>query len=237
MKIQSSFTPVYRNYNNYNNNQTRPNQVQGMVKCPHGNPGGTCPICQGMGGGGASSVKPKPTAKELGLLTWADLLPVWYAMQAAKQRKEYEARMENLNAAQKALANSQVYQVVNNFVNTHIKPVIKLLDSKVLQPTVKTIKQLTDTIKSFYLDLKDQIVNQLSKLAIVNQKAQMLLNKLVQSMEVFKTAIEKLISDIKEKEKAVKEFIADLANKFKKKLYKIIEAVKEMEDAEQRNKE
>ena len=242
MRIQASVTPVYSRYSNnkniYNNNNlvnnkyaTAPQQSPAMVRCPHGNPGGSCPLCLGMGGGGgggASKVKPKPTPKELGLLTWADLLPVWYAMQAAKRREQYNQKMEQLNALKKALKNSQIYQTINNFVNTKVKPVLKLLNIKVLKPTIKNLQRLNNAIKTLYTELKNQVMQQLSKLAVVNEKAHQLLTKLAQSMDVFKAAMEKFLASVKEKEKAIKEYFDDLKGKFKKKLYRIIEAAESL---------
>lgn len=193
--------------------------------CPHGSPAGACPACLGGGGGGGSSVKPKPTAKELGLLTWADLLPVWLAMQAAKQRQEYNQKLDTMLAMKKFVEQSKLYQTISNFIDSKIMPVIKFLDSKVLTPLTKISTQAVQTINNIYTELKTQIAQQLTRLAgVMNEKLQQVMEKLKHITEIFKNAVDMLISNLKEKEKAIKEFLEAFANKVKKKLFRIIEA-------------
>ena len=204
------------------------------ICCPHGNPGGACPLCLG-GGGGGSSVKSKPTAKELGLLTWADLLPAWNAMLAANQRKEFDKKLDTLLAMKKYLEQSSVYKAISNFIDSKIMPLVKLLNSQVLTPLTKTINQTIQTINNIYTELKAQITQQLTKLAgVLNEKLQQVMDKLKLATEMLKNAMEIFISNLKDKEKAVKEYLLAFANRLKKKLFRIIEATdnsfEELED-------
>lgn len=224
MRIQSSTS--YINYAQ----RTQPLRAAGS--CPHGNPSGTCPLCTGMGGGGGSSsvIKPKPTPKELGLLTWADLMPVWYAMQAQKNRKEYEAALDKASIVKNIVEKSQIYLAINKFINSEIKPVLKFLDSKILTPLTKAItlyaKITAQVANMLYTELKNQVAGQLIKLsAVLNEKLQQVLEKLKQSAEIFRGMIENFISGMKEKEKALKEYFFALSNKFKKRIYKIIKSI------------
>jgi hypothetical protein len=217
MKIQSPQVKYMSNVNT----------VQLSARCPHGNPGGTCPACLGMGGGGGGTItKPKPTAHELGLLTWADLLPAWYAMQAAKRRMENEQKLEKLHEIKKFIEQSKLYQTINNFIDSKIMPLVKLLDSKVLTPLTKTLNQTIQTLNNFCTDLKSLVMQQLNKLnAVLNEKIQQVMEKLKQSIELFKNAAAYFISDLKEKEKALREYLLAFANKFKKKVFRLLEMV------------
>jgi len=220
MRIQSSNINI-----NYNTPKIQVQQKPMRVCCPHGNPGGSCPLCLGMGGGGGSSVKAKPTAKELGLLTWADLLPAWNAMLAANQRQEYEKKLDTLLAMKKFIEQSNIYKAINNFIDSKIMPVLKLLNSQVLTPIVKTINQTIQTINNLYTELKTQLMQQMTKLTgILNEKIQQVMDKLRQVTELIKNAMEMIVSNLKEKEKALKEFLTAFANRVKKKLFRIVEA-------------
>ena len=203
------------------------------VCCPHGNPGGCCPLCLGMGGGGGgSAVKSKPTAKELGLLTWADLLPAWNAMLAAKQRQEFNQKLDNMSAMKKFIEQSSIFKTINNFIDNNL---VKLFNSTGLTPLAKTITRTMQTINNIFTELKSQLIQNITKLAgLLNEKLQQIMNKLKQATENFKNAMETFISNMKDKEKAVKEFLAAFANRLKKKLFRIVEptdnSFEELED-------
>lgn len=229
MKVETSSVQIPIN----NPVQIKP----GMAKCPHGNPGGACPLCFGSGGGGALRDRIKPTAKDLGLKTWSDLLGVWYAMQSAKFEKQNNGASERLLAMQKALERTQIYQIINNFVNSRVKSLIKLLNSKLLQPAVKSFKQLAQSVKNFYQNLKAQVLQQINALSTINLKVQVLVERLFRSMDVFRNAMEKFLANYKEKEKAVKEFIKDMTGKFKKKLYRILEAAESLFNDKKRDED
>jgi len=204
------------------------------VMCPHGSPAGACPACMG-GGGGGSSVKAKPTAHELGLLTWADLLPAWNAMLAANQRKEFDKKLDTLLAMKKYVEQSNIYKAINNFIDSKIMPLVKLLDSQVLTHLTKTINQAIQTINNVYTELKAQITQQLTKLAgVLNEKLKLVMDKLKHATDMLKNAMEIFMSNLKDKEKAIKEHSLAFANKLRKKLFRIIEAMdnsfEELED-------
>jgi hypothetical protein len=213
-------------------NQTQVNQQKRIAGgCPHGNPSGNCPLCNTMGGGGggvSSATRSKPTPKELGLLTWADLLPVWYAMQAAKFRKENDARIEQLAQMKLAIEKSQAYQIINNFIDTNVKPLMKALEKNVLVPVGRTveaaIQKAMPVINAVFAEIKTQLVQQMAKFAgIMNEQLKQVMQKLQESMEVFKNAVTNFLSDVKQKEKAVREFLIAEAKKFKKTLLGFLE--------------
>jgi len=221
LKIQST-------HNIQLQNMAAANQIkpQGAM-CPHGNPAGACPICLGMGGGGGggkSIDKPKPTAKELGLLTWADLLPAWYAMLAAKQRQEYNAKMDKLNTEVKAENQSNLIRFMNLLIDNKINKIISTLDSKVFTPVQKLVSNTMQAINNLVNEVKNQILQTALRISqAVSENVQKLLDKLKNTSEMFKNALEVFVSNIKDKEKAVKEFIADFANRLRKKLFRIVE--------------
>lgn len=196
--------------------------------CPHGNPGGSCPLCNTMGGGGGgSAIKPKPTAKELGLLTWADLLPVWYAMQAAKFRKENEVRLDKLLEMKKAIEKTQAYQIISNFIDTQVKPLMKALEKNVFVPVGKNIEaalqKALPVINAVFNEIKALMAEQVQKFAgVMTEKLRQVMDQLQRSLEVFRNAVMNFLSDIKVKEKAVREFLIAEAKKFRKSILDLI---------------
>lgn len=218
MKIQTS------NINHIPNIRIQPKV--GGATCPHGAPAGACPVCSGMGGGGggSSTVKLKPTPKELGLLTWADLLPAWNAMLAAKERKEFDQKLDNLNAQRKVLDQTNLLRTISSFIDSKINQVIKNLDSKVFTPVAKIISQTAQTLTNLVSDLKNQVMQNLQKLSgELNEKLQQMFDKLKNTTDKFKNAMEIFLSNIKDKEKAVKEYLIDFANRLRRKLFRVVE--------------
>jgi len=213
--------------------------------CPHGNPPGACPICLGMGGGGGGSAKSKPTPKELGLLTWADLLPAWYAMQAAKHQKEDAAVNQRMIDMQKLAERARLFDAVNNFVSTKIMPAVKFIDEKIFSPIAKTVNASLKALNSLFSEIKNYMMNQLVKnIIVINEKINAFMEKLKGSLETFKTAMERFISEWKEKEKDLKTNLYKYAKNVRDNLLGIIQAIGEMlnqqetdENSEEENKQ
>jgi hypothetical protein len=198
-----------------------------LSSCPHGNPAGSCPVCMGMSGGGGA-VKHKPTPKELGLLTWADLMPSWLAMQAAKHRKEFNAIIEKLLQGVKILENSRLFQAINNFIDSKLmpklQPALNFIDSKVISTVQKTFAKLTQLKDSFYNEIKSQILQQAAKtMALLNEQINLIQEKIKNSLQMLKSGFEMFISNMKEKEEAIKEFLNKIKKKLNKKLLYIIQ--------------
>jgi len=195
--------------------------------CPHGNPAGACPICLGMGGGGGGSKtleKPKATAKELGLLTWADLLPAWNAMLAAKQRQEFNAKMDKINSEVKAENSSNLIRFMNLLIDNKINKIINTIDSKVFIPVQKLVTNTIQAINNLVNDVKNQIIQTAQRISqVLSENIQKVLEKLKNTSEMFKNALEIFVSNLKDKEKGVREFINDYANRLRKKLLRIVE--------------
>lgn len=77
------------------------------AKCPHGFPGGACPICMGQtggGGGGASSAKKKQTG-----MTWNEAYYVWSSI-----KKSERLAMEDLKAAEMSRTQNLLLQKLEN---------------------------------------------------------------------------------------------------------------------------
>lgn len=188
--------------------------------CPHGNPMGACKLCMG-GGGGLNTSKPKakPTPRELGLLTWADLLPAWYAMLAAqanaKNNKEFNMFIELRNLMNK----NQILQNLEKFFNTQIKPI----GNNVKKVIIKTVKKLVRVTSNFFADLKAQLTQQISKM-LVTIVANQFVKNIFEKFNQIKLASEHFVSLLKEKEFAIKDLASKLAKKVKKKLRSVIKA-------------
>lgn len=187
--------------------------------CPHGNPAGACPECMGGGGGGGVREKPKPTLKEQGLLTWADLMPFWYAMLAAKQRQEESKQFNKLLDSKNLEFSLKLISILANIVTSKPVVAINATISKITTPIKEVLNNVAKTLETVMKDVKNLILNQALKIVQLAEKVKNLAENLKHSIL---NVVEAFMANLKEKEQIVKEFITSFAGKFKKKFLGLI---------------
>ena len=184
------------------------------VMCPHGNPSGVCPLCMGMGGGGGSSRKLTP--REMGLLTWADLLPSWDAMLFAKQRKEINAVHEMLLRVKTFIENQRLLLLMTKFIETQVlsklTSFLSFINTNINAPLIKPLLVTLLKTSTFVEKLGKLSLQQVNNAMTAINKS---INFIKDSMQMLKLASENFISDLKEKEKALKDTLTKFTKKAK----------------------
>ena len=153
--------------------------TQNNNKRPHGFPIGACPICNGMGGGGASRDRNKP--RRAGEMSYNECLAQWHKMQQAQLDKK-QAKLDKLEfiQAQKELNAKMLDKLANsvsnfqknfNVLNDKISnlPLLLKIPAKILttlvQPIVNLIAKIPEAIKNIqtFFNNAMQFVNQVAE--------------------------------------------------------------------------
>lgn len=150
--------------------------------CPHGMPLGGCPVCNGMGGGGAK--KADFSAKK-GELSWNECYAIGQMIKAQKSNAEADKQANTAALAQASflakLANTLAQRIatIQNFINNNIlnsKPVIILKNTvatigkaiaKPIMATANMIKKTITQIAKTFNQIKTQFINITDKLAAI----------------------------------------------------------------------
>lgn len=179
-----------------------PNTVH---NCPHGLPFGACPVCSGMGGGGAKTAKKTEPPKNQ--MSYGECYAVWMRMKAADRRK-LEAE-NNIQRQAEFLQNSkqmlnQVSERLLSILNK-IQNILPLPLAGVFGATVNNIlKPLLNIIQNF-----PNFVNNMSKFVQNIQR------------EIYIVA-EKLAGVFGEIKNFIQKQVSETFKKFTKKVYKIL---------------
>lgn|GEM_PF-5551946 len=218
---------IKRNQNTRNTGQYTNTIMQG-AKCPHGFPGGGCPICMGKIGGGGGADSKKKTG-----MSWDEAYYVYTMIQknkllAADDKKLTEAAQKRLQLLEK-IQSSELYQ---RFMAIKMKAVDLATQ---LQNTVIQIRQfIARNIVKPIIDTMNKVVTALkatvaSLIGVVNKLTAQLGEKLKMTREAIRQNIRKLLASLRETE-----FISRLITVFndKRQLYqelllRKIEAFKE----------
>ncbi len=163
---------------------------QNINKCPHGFPVGSCPICNGAGGG-VSRDKNKPRVK--GEMSYNECLAVWRKMQAQKQEKLNQKEELFQRALDKLIKNRELFTPT------------KILD-KIIEPLPKILK---NPVKVVLLPIIIPVI----KIPVVIKAAQVVF---INITNFISTITEKLSSLIGEGKNFIKGFFDK--NKIKKKI-------------------
>lgn len=165
------------------------------AKCPHGFPGGACPICMGQiggGGGGASSAKKKQTG-----MSWNEAYYIWSSI-----KKSERLAMEDLKAAQMSREQSLIAQKLEN---TRLHNFLTTLASNTAALTAK--------VQNVILQIADRVAN-----TPVAKAVNTVANLLAPSIAKLIGVADKLTTVYGEKFKAIAETIKSNMNKILEKL-------------------
>lgn len=179
-----------------------PNTVH---NCPHGLPAGACPVCSGMGGGGAKPAKKaEPPKNEM---SYGECYAIWMRMKAADRRKleaenNLQRQAEFLQNAKQMLSqmSERLLSVLNKIQNILPAPVANVFGAvvnNILKPLLNIIQNFPNFINN--------------------------INKFVQNIqrEVYIVA-EKLASVFGEIKNFIQKKVSETFKKFTKKVYKIL---------------
>jgi hypothetical protein len=174
-----------------------------IATCPHGSSPGGCPICSGMGGGGAS---PK---RNTGEMSWGECYSIGLMLKAARQNAELNKANNENYLIQNALFSKQALalaQSISGFKNF-------ILQSTLVQTIVKTLNNVAVPIK--------QIVNLISN-------AGSLIAKTINNIKTeFIDITDKLAAIWGEKELSLRKFASDSIEKAKKRIFAFLGFVDE----------
>ena len=142
--------------------------------CPHGLPAGACPICSGMGGGGA---KKADFSAKPGEMSWNECAAIGAflrAQKAAHQAKEadFQRHVQALHKFQTTMANaaeraSQFAQLVQNSLPPILAKPIAFVAQNIIANTLTFIQNLPTTIANF---VQNTIQNLAEKLSDITSK-------------------------------------------------------------------
>jgi len=168
--------------------------IKVAAKCPHGFPGGACPICMGQtgGGGGASSVKKKQTG-----MSWNEAYYVWSSI-----KKSERLAMEDLKTTQMSREQSLIAQKLEN---TRLQNFLAALASNTATLTAK--------VQNMILQIAGMVANTPVARAVNN-----VANLLAPSFAKLIGVADKIAAVYGERFKAVAETIKSNMNKILEKL-------------------
>ncbi|MEI8377472.1 MAG: hypothetical protein WCF95_02940 [bacterium] len=153
--------------------------------CPHGNPIGACPICNGGGGGGgaiASTLK-KDTVQ--GGMTWNECFAYLRMVQRQKQNMQDEKQFQT-NSLMNFIQNNRIVQFmaanmatistflqiniaqpITNFANRVFSaitsPIANLVKAITNTPLANTLKNLAEKIQKNLVDISNKIASMIGE--------------------------------------------------------------------------
>lgn len=156
--------------------------------CPHGLPLGACPICNGMGGGGAKKADFSAKPGEMSWNQCAAIGAFLKAQKMAKQVKEQDA----MNFAQRA----QAFQTALMNSSQRIANIAQFISQNTPQIIAKPINFVLNTIIGGIVRVIANIPMAISNvIQAVQQKIADISDKLTAIMGELKASIDKKISD------------------------------------------
>lgn len=156
--------------------------------CPHGLPLGACPICNGMGGGGAKKADFSAKPGEMSWNQCAAIGAFLKAQKMAKQVKEQDA----MNFAQRA----QAFQTALMNSSQRIANIAQFISQNTPQIVAKPINFVLNTIIGGIVRAIANIPMAISNvIQAVQQKIADISDKLTAIMGELKASIDKKISD------------------------------------------
>lgn len=180
--------------------------------CPHGLPRGACPICNGSGGGGGSSVKKSaPKANEM---SWDECYAVWQEMKAQKQVQLDKANLQSqvsqigLQIQQKKpfavsfagnIANfsNKIGEFVQSFKSAHpimAKP-LAFIANNLLIPALNLVKNAVNLVQNAANFIKEKLADIQDKLnAVFGELKNSLEEKFSKKFNNFKKKMNSLFS-------------------------------------------
>lgn len=129
--------------------------------CPHGNPIGTCPICNGMSGGGGSSTS-KP--RRPGEMSYDQCYAIWQQMLKAKAAKEEAMHAQKL----KDIAAQEMVKTFSDKIMDKISAITE--KAAVLNAQNKVAPTLASRVQAFFLNSAVAVINIVQTVANTAQK-------------------------------------------------------------------
>ncbi len=163
--------------------------------CPHGMPAGSCPICNGMGGGGGAPKR--ADVRKAGEMSWSECFAMGQRMKADKlqQQQAIEARQSlqaTLLQAQSKLADAvtKMERMADMVTKNLPEPANKLsaLITKIALPVLKIAQKLLNVVQNITSNIA-QFVNNLK------ERFEGIQDKLAAIFGEFKNSKDKTISD------------------------------------------
>lgn len=175
--------------------------------CPHGLPIGACPICNGMGSGGAGR---RDVPRKAGEMTYNECAAMGAILRANKHAKE--VREANFQARLSAMA-----QLEKNIQSSVAKTLqfAQMIEKSMPAIIAKPVSFVLTNVVARGLNFVQNVVGSISNFAQnFTQKLADITDKLTAVYGELKTAVEKKISDIRE---AIKERIRSVFGIFRNK--------------------
>lgn len=117
--------------------------------CPHGMPGGACPICSGMGGGGS-------TRKRSNQMSWDECYAIGLMLKKNSKDK-FDHQLNTINNHYLITFSKIVDIYITPFVNKIAQPIKTFMDNvynskikPIINNVKKVISNITDSIKLTY---------------------------------------------------------------------------------------
>ena len=156
--------------------------------CPHGLPLGACPICNGMGGGGA---KKADFSAKPGEMSWNQCAAIGAFLKAQKMAKQVKVQ-DAMNFAQRA----QAFQTALMNSSQRIANIAQFISQNTPQIIAKPINFVLNTIIGGIVRTIANIPMAISNvIQAVQQKIADISDKLTAIMGELKASIDKKISD------------------------------------------
>lgn len=172
--------------------------------CPHGNPIGACPICNGMGGGGG---KKADFSAKVGEMSYAQCLAIGNMLKAQKQR-----RLDAKNDFVKMQEQVAIFYKNMNTMLQKIQTILQNVFNKLPDGVKTAIKNIANTVIMPALNFLKNVFNNIKNL--VNNAFQQLKGMLKEACDRFAGIIDEL-KNFFEKQ------IAEKFNEIKTKLFKL----------------
>ncbi len=246
-KASNKSIDAHKAYVNRNNNAQPPVQYHNlhltMAKCPHGFPGGACPICMGKTGGGGGSDQ-----KRTGM-SWGEAYYVWTKLQLIQRnlvtdQKLNEMERQRLKILEKIQA-SMLYQKlaeINNLIKNYIN-VLKVNITQVQQTVTRIIfKAATVVINTLNICITklQGVVAKLTALAgeklknikdFIEKNIKKILAKIAQAR-----ILSKFFKIFEDKTMLFQEFLLKKIESLKEKTEKIMKKIIKISEKEEKNK-
>lgn len=224
---------AHRAYITRNQNAKAPvqgNAIMQGAKCPHGFPGGGCPICMGKTGGGGGG---NNDAKKREGMSWSEAYYVYMMIQKGKLNAKQDQMLTQMAEKRLALLNkaleSKLYQqliVLKNraveLVSTLQKTIAQIshtIARTVVKPIIETVNKTVNFIKQTVTSL----------IGVVNKLTAMVGEKFKIMQEAIKENIKKIMAKLSEIEMLNRliTVLNDKKHQFQDLLFRKVEALKE----------
>lgn len=172
--------------------------------CPHGNPIGACPICNGMGGGGG---KKADFSAKVGEMSYAQCLAIGNMLKTQKQRR-LDAKNDFVMMQQKV---SSFYKNMNTMLQK-IQTILQNAFNKLPDGVKTAIKNIANTLIMPALNFLKNVFNNIKN--VLN-------NAFQQIKGMLKEACDRFAGIIGELKNFFEKQIAEKFNEIKTKLFKL----------------